>query len=201
MRSSPGCQERRVAYWAFFESTHVHRKLPARAVQIIIAQRSGNGAKRKLIPWNVFFVEKTDLETLGPGSEIEVEQPGAEHHIDLTDVRQADHGIERADVDAGARFFRGFAQRASDQRLAIFEKSGRQCPQAQPWLDRALAKKHLLAPLRQAADNDLWILIVNRGARGAHVARQRVAVGHPKIELRRPAMAAEFHDVAALIKC
>src|SRR5262249_49083734 len=51
-----------------------------------------------------------------------------------------------------------------------------------PGLDRAQAQDDLVAEFGKTPDDDLRILVVNRSACGAHMARQRVAVGNAELD-------------------
>src|SRR5262252_1071130 len=80
------------------ERAHVHRELVQLAIQKIMAQRAPDGAEGELVPGNVVLLEQAHVQTFRSGSEVEIEEPGAEHHVYLVDVRQADDGVKGADV-------------------------------------------------------------------------------------------------------
>ena len=135
----------------------------------------------------------------GPGPKSRSTQPRAEHHVDLVDLRQADHRVQRRRASTRAFASSSVSRSApAATRLAVLEKAGRQRPQSVPRLDRALAQQHLTLPFRQAADDDLRILVVDRAAGGADVARQRVAVGNAQLEALGAAVAAELHRASTI---
>src|SRR5579862_480088 len=168
-------------------------------VQEVVAKRARDRAKRERFPRNLAFVEEPHFEAFGPWAEIEIEKTRTKHHIHLVDLRQADHRVELAHRDARVRFLERLAQRAARQRLPILEKSRWQRPQAVPRLDRTTAKQHALAPLGQASDDDLRVLVVDRTALRANVARKRVAVGNAALDAGRSADAAEVHRTMRVI--
>src|SRR5678815_2224221 len=92
--------------------------------------RDSDRPKRELGPRNLAFVEQPDLEALRARTEIEIEQPRAEHHVHLVNLRQADDRVEIAELDPRVGFLERFAQCAALQRFAVFEKARRQRPQA-----------------------------------------------------------------------
>src|SRR5260221_5540662 len=134
------------------------------AIEEIVAQRARNGAEGQLIPRDFFLAKQRDFEAFGSRAEIEVAERRTEHHVDLTDVRQADYGVQTFDRDARVGFLQRFTQCACGERLAVFEKARGQRPESLARLDRALAQQHVALPLGQAADDDLWILVVDRAA-------------------------------------
>ena len=89
--------------------------------------------------------------------------------------------------------FGGLALGPGKNRLAVLQEPRRQRPQSPPRLDRALAQQHLVVPYRQAADDDLRVLVVDRAAGAADITRQRVAVGNSELGRGEAAVAAEFH--------
>src|SRR5215470_15227462 len=175
------------------ECAHMSRKRAKLTVEKIVAQRPRDRAKGDLAPRHVVLLEQPHLDALGARTELEVDQAGAEHHVDLIDVWEADHGVKRADHDSRVRLLGGLACRASEYRFAVFKEACWQRPQSLPRLDRALAQQHLLAPHRQAANNDLGVLVMNRSATRAHVTRQGVSGRNAKLERRRAALTAELH--------
>src|SRR5690348_10714971 len=184
------------------ERAHVDGKSPELPVQEIEAQRARDGTERQLAPWNRVFIEQPHLEAFRPGPEVEIEQPRAEHDVDLVDLRQADHGVELPHLHPRARLLGGFAGRAGDDRLAVLEKARGQRPQAVARIDRPPAQEHPALPIRQTADDDLRILIVDRAAARAYPPRKRVALRNPLLERGGAAVAAEFHGPpGGLMKC
>src|SRR5271156_4259776 len=122
----------------------MHREATQLAVEKEVAQGAPDGSKRQFAPWNFRLVEQAHLEALRPGTEIEIEQAGAKHHVELVDMRQADHRVQRPDVDTRLRFLGGLALGPGGNGLAVLQESRRQGPQATAWFDRALAQQHPL---------------------------------------------------------
>src|SRR5271169_7194409 len=81
------------------ERADMHREATQFAIEKEVAQGAGDGPKRKLAPGNLGFVEEAHVEAFRSRAEIEIDQPGAKHDIELVDMRQADHRVQRADVD------------------------------------------------------------------------------------------------------
>src|SRR3954470_23198273 len=98
-RPSSGRQQVRRQRCPALERADVQRKPAEPAVEKEVAQRSGNGAERKLLPGNLAFLEQPDLEALRARAETEVGEARAEHHVHLVDLRQADHRVELAELD------------------------------------------------------------------------------------------------------
>ena len=87
------------------------------AIEEEVAQRPRDRAERERLPRDFGLVEQAHLEALGAGTEIEIEQARAKHHVDLVDLRQADHRVELADVDARVALPR--ASRAARRRPRV----------------------------------------------------------------------------------
>src|SRR5512143_2127775 len=186
-------ERRAAARSAPFERAHARRKRALLPVEEVVAERPADRAEGELLPRNLLLAEEPHVEALRAGAEVKVDQAGAEDHVDLADLRQADHRVERADLDAGARLLERLARRARVERLVVLEEACGQRPQTLTRLDGAPAQEHLVLPLGQAADHHLRILVVDGPARRAHVARQVIALRDPERDAVRPAVAAEFH--------
>src|SRR5437762_5516648 len=113
------------------ERRHVQRKSAAPAVEEPVPKRASDRTEGKRLPWNLGFVEQPDLEAFRAGTEIAIAKRRTEHHVNLIDLREADHRVESAKLDARVRFFQRLAERAGHQRFAVFEKSRRQRPQTE----------------------------------------------------------------------
>ena len=100
--------------------------------------------------------------------------PGKQH-VYLIDVRDIVEREQIADLDVRVRLLQCFAFGAVRRGLAVLEESGGHRPQPVARLDRALAQQHPILPCGNAAHDDLRVLIVDRPAGVAHVARQRVS--------------------------
>ena len=118
----------------------------------------------------------------GPGAELRLGEPGAEENMHLARAQHVRDRQQRADLHPRQSFLVALARRALLQRLAVFHEAGGNRPVAEPRLDRAPADEDAALVLRHAADHDLGILIVDRAAGLAHVARHMVA----RAESRRP---------------
>jgi hypothetical protein len=90
------------------------------------------------------------------GREIQVQQLGAEHQVDLVDVRQADHAVEAEDFHPRAGFLQGFPGGALGGGLAVFHEAGRQGPQAVFRLDGAAAQAGSCLPIPGCSPPPSW---------------------------------------------
>src|SRR3989442_7398052 len=142
---------------------------------------------------DVTVLEKLDLQALGAGAEGGGAHPAAEDHIDLADMRNAEDGEKRGDLDVRLGFFQGFPSGGLLGGFALLHEPGWHRPQAVFWLDGPPAEEDLVLPLRDAPGHDLGIFIMDGLADVAHKAGQRVA-GRNFPRDRRPAMAAEGHS-------
>ena len=89
------------------------------AVGVIMGQGVAHRGEGQLFPRHFRFVEQTHFQALGSGAEIEIEQAGAEQDVDLIDVRNVVHRIQRSDFDAGTGFLQGFARRTLRRGFAL----------------------------------------------------------------------------------
>ena len=167
---------------------------PELAIEEIVAKRPADRAERELLPRDLVLPEEPHFEALGSGSEVEIDEPRAKHHVDLADVRQADHRVQVADDDARARFLERFPHGAGGDGLAVLEKAGGKRPQTVARLDRAPAQQHLILPFGQAADDDLRILVVDRAARRTDEPRQVVTLRDSPLDAAGAAGAAELDE-------
>src|SRR5262245_42716113 len=140
-----------------------------------MCERVADGRECNLVPGYIGITAQSELQRLGAGVIVEVEQARAKQHVDLIDVRNVVKSKEVTDFHVGVRLFECLALGAVGGRLAVFEKPGRHGPQSITGLDRALAQQHAIFPGGYAPDDDLRILIMDRAARIADVARQRIA--------------------------
>src|SRR4030067_338976 len=92
-------------------------------------------------------------------------------------ARRVEWGGRVVHLDARAGLLELFADRALDRGLVVFHEPGGQGPEPVARLDRAPAQKNLVLPLRDAADHDLGVLVMNRAAGRADVPRQGVPRG------------------------
>ena len=118
------------------------------------------------------------LDGLGAGREVGVEQAGPVEQVDLADAHDVEHREQALQLDAGAGFLVGLAQRAFGGRLAELHEAGRQRPQAVARLDVAAAQQHLVAPHRHRADHVERVFVVDGAAGGADRALAVVVGGH-----------------------
>src|SRR4029077_14069456 len=85
------------------------------------------------------------------------------------------------------------------QGLAVFHEAGRHGPEATAWLDGTAAQQDAALVVGHAADHEARILVMDRAAGLAHVARQVIARRHAQLHPRR-AFTAVFHHVPARIR-
>ena len=84
----------------------------------------------------------------------------------------------RLGLDAGERLFVRLALCSLLQRLAVFHEARGHRPIAASRLDRAVAKQDPPAVLGHAADHEFRVLVVDRAAVVADVARQVITLRH-----------------------
>ena len=90
----------------------------------------------------------------------------------------------RVDLDARTGFFQGLAHGGLRRRFGVLHESGRQRPESVARLDGAATKEDSPIPFDDAADDDFRVLVVDRFAARADVARQRVARGRSEFDGR-----------------
>ena len=72
----------------------------------ITLQGVRDGRKSQLVPGNVLLPEQANLQGFVAGAEMLVQQPSTKQHVDLADVRKADHGVGRQPIaDEGSISF------------------------------------------------------------------------------------------------
>src|SRR5260370_14843635 len=97
-------------------------------------------------------------------------------------------------MEARQRFLVRLAGRGLLQRLAVLHEASRDRPIAKTRLDRATAEQDPALMLRNAADDQARVLVVNRAAAVTDVARQVIARRNAQRD-RRAALAAVLHGV------
>ena len=138
--------------------------------------------KREFVPRDVGFGKEFGLETFRPGREVGIEQLPPVEEVNLADFRNVDQGKQVVDLDARAGFFMGFAQSGLCCRFTVFHEARRQCPEPVAWFDRTAAKQNIALPLGEAADDKLWIKVVNDFAARTDMAWQVVTVRDAKLD-------------------
>ena len=109
----------------------------------------------------------------------------AEHHVHLVRVQHVHDREQRADLDVARSASSSDSRRAPVlRRLAVLHEAGGDRPEAVARLDRAPAQQDAALVFRHAADDDLRILVVNRAAAVADVARQVIAGRRPECRRR-----------------
>src|SRR6185503_12363398 len=151
----------------------------ARAVGEPVLQGQAHRAEGNVLPWNLRFFEQRYFQAFIARLELEIEQARPVEHVDLVDVRDRNHAEGRRELHARAGFLEGLARRALRGGFAVFHEAGRQRPVAVARLDGAPAQENPVLPLRQAADHQPGVLVMDAAAGVAEIARQRIARRHP----------------------
>src|SRR5215472_13509200 len=125
MQLSARTREPRIARRPPLDYAHVRRESAELAVEEEVAQRARDRAERDIAPRDLVLDKEPNLDALRSGTEIEIEQPRAKHHVDLANVRQADHRVQRSDLDPRTRLFLGFAHGTGEDRLAVLQETRR----------------------------------------------------------------------------
>ena len=162
------------------------------AVGVVVGQRVAHRGKGERFPRHVGFVEQLHFQRFRAGTEIQIKQAGAEQDVDLVDVRNVVHRIQRADFDTGIGLFQRFACRALCRGFAVFHETGGDGPQAVARFNRATAQQDAMFPFSDAADDHFRVLIMDRAAGIADMPGQAVA----RRDFKRDggaAVAAELH--------
>jgi hypothetical protein len=107
---------------------------------------------------------------------------------------QAEYCVEVNDFSIGVGFFRSFSQSPLRNRFIVFHESGRDCPHAGPWINCALAKKHLVFMNGQTSSNNSRVLVVNTFTYITHISGLGVTLRYT-LANRLATTAAKFHIV------
>src|SRR5690606_38127134 len=132
----------------------------------------------KLAPGNVFPGEKPDLQAFLTRRENRLGERRAIHDLHLRDARNIVDREKITHRNIRIGLFARFAPRPVLGRLALFHETGRQGPETAPWLNRAAAKKELIAIGHDRTDNDLRIYVIDEAAAVADIARETVSRWH-----------------------
>src|SRR6266850_5925366 len=165
---------------------------PALAVGEPALERQADRAEGDLLPRDRRLLDEGHFQRFLAGLELEVAQPGAVEEVHLVHPRHRDQRERLAELDDGARLLERLAKRRLRRGLVVLHEAGRQRPVAVARLDRAAAEKQAPLVLRDRADDQLRVLVVDLAAVVAHPARQRVA-GRHALHDRRAAVSAELH--------
>jgi len=133
-------------------------------------------AEGDFIPGDFGFAKEPDFQAFDAGTEIEVEQPGAEQQVYLIDIGQAIHRIQLADFDARVGFFECLANRRLCRAFAILHKAAGQGPQAEARLDSAAAQQYFVFPFGERTYHHVGVLVMDRAAGGADVPGATVVI-------------------------
>ncbi len=158
----------------------------------VVLQAARDALEGNFIPGNIGLAKQPGFQTFLSRSEVGVEQTGTVEQKNLVVVRDVDEGKERCQFDAGAGFFLCFAQGGLACRFAVFHETSGECPSAKTRFDGAAAEQDVALPFGNAADDDFWVLVVNRRAGRADVAGHVVAGGNSVFE-GSSAFGAVFH--------
>src|SRR3989449_4969340 len=152
-----------------------------------------NDGEGQRVPGDVRVLEKLDLQALGAGAEGGGAHLAAEDHIDLADMRDAEDGKKRGDLDVRMGFFQGFPGGGLLGGFALLHEPGWHRPHAVFWVDCPPGEEDLVLPLRDAPGPGLGIFIMDGLADVPPKAGQRGA-GPDFPRDPGPPMAAEVHS-------
>src|SRR3989454_2340247 len=182
----------RISFTLWRHHSEVDLEAAPASVLDVAVQGFVNDREGQRVPGDVRMLEKLDLQALGASAEGGGAHPAAENHIDLADMRDAEDGVKRGDLDVHLGFLQGLPGGGLLGGFALLHEPGGHRPQTVFRLDGPPAKQDLLPPLRDAPDHDLWVFIMDGLAGVAHKTGQIVA-GRNFLRDRRPAIAAEVH--------
>src|SRR5256712_7518123 len=122
---------------------------PAPVLDVVL-QGFVNDGEGQRVPGDVPVLEKLDLQALGAGAEGGGAHPAAEDHIDLADMRNAEDGEKRGDLDVRLGFFQGFRSGGLLGGFALRHEPLWHPPPAVFWLDGPPAAEDLVLPPPEA---------------------------------------------------
>ena len=105
------------------------------------------------------------------GAEVQIGQVSSEHQVYLVDVTDVIEPIRNQPADGGPGLLKGLPPGAFCDGFSVFQLTGRQGPFAIARFDGPPAKEDFALPLGDAADHNPGILVVDRAAGSARVAR------------------------------
>jgi hypothetical protein len=157
-----------------------------------VAKRQADRAECDLLPGHAAFLDHRDLQAFFARLELEIEEPGTVEHVHLVDARDGDQTEGCLERDACAGFLQRLSDRRLSHRLVVLHEARGERPVAIARLDRAAAKENPPRVLRDRADDQLGVLVMDLAAGVADVARQAVAGRHAPRD-RGTAVGAELH--------
>lgn len=123
-------------------------------------------------------VEESDFLALGPGGDLGREKLRSVEKLKLADVAETVDREHVDDLELRSGLFPGFPGSALFGVLANLHEPGGQCPEAAARLDRPPAHQQLVFPGCDDAHDDLWVLVGDVIAVGAHETRTIVPFGN-----------------------
>ena len=145
------------------------------AISEIGLEAQAHAAKGEFRPGYIGLRKQGGLKAFCAGGKVGIEQSSAVKQVYLTDVGQIDQCEQVVDFDACAGFLGGFTHGRLRRGFAVFHETSWQCPKPVAWFNSATTQQNIALPLDNAADNQLWIQVVNCGADRAYMTRKGVA--------------------------
>ncbi len=156
----------------------VDLEVPGAQVCEVALQCLRHAAKGDLLPGNVRFVKKLDIETFFPRLPLGLGELPPVKEIDLIRGQHVDDRVKTLQRHFGTGFFTGLPKGAHFGAFANFHKTRGQGPQTIARLDRPLAQQNLLPPGRYDADDVARIFVLDVPAGRANRARTGIAFRH-----------------------
>ena len=141
-----------------------------------------NRRKGQLVPRDVFPRHQRHFFAFRAWRNIGRQKRAAIEHLHLCNTFDIINTDQRVGFDLCAGLFICFAGRALRHCLALFHKTGRQCPKALTRFNSALAHENFFCALvldggDNASDN-FWVLIIDKPAMIAHITFKTVIMRH-----------------------
>lgn len=112
---------------AFEHCTQLKWELAGLGIAQVAAERLGHDEEGRLLPGNVFPLEKIHFQAFSPGTKRRPAHPATKHLVNPADLRHAQYGLEQKDRHLGERLLLRFLSRLFC-RLADFRESGGKGP-------------------------------------------------------------------------
>src|SRR5262245_55684955 len=186
------CRIRPILPESWSDNAEVNAKVAPASIGDVSSQRFVNHWEGQSLPRNFVRVKELDLEALVAGSKDRLPQRSAEDHVNLADMRKAEHSIEGHDIHVGLRLFERLPSRRLLDAFAFFHKTGGKRPEAGPGINGSTTQENLVLPFGQAACHHLRVLVMNGLARIAHIPEQNLPRGDFQRD-RRSALTAIVH--------
>src|SRR5882757_869004 len=156
---------------------------PGFAVLKIALEGVIGAGKGDIRPGNVLRIHQHGFQAFRPRPEFGLQQLCAEKHVYLQRLQHVYDRQELAALDLREGLFPSLASGALLKGFAVLHEPSRDRPKTTSRLDTAPAQKDLSLVVRDAANHEPGVLIVDGSTRVADVARQVVARRDAKFDL------------------